>query len=123
MTDDLHRTRAGRARRVRRAGRARRLTLLAASLVSLGLWTGVAGASDAAEPTESLVTVELPGWNGETVEGDAAALLARIAEAMADTTSVDEDGNRWTGVGGIGNRWTGSPLIGRWGNRWDARNI
>ena len=107
------------------ARRARRLTLLAASLVSLGLWTGVAGASDAAQPSaaETTATAALPGWSGEAVSGDAAALLARIADAMAASTGVDDTGNRWTGIGDVGNRWTGSPQNGGWGNRWDGRNF
>jgi hypothetical protein len=116
-----------------RTRRARRLALLAVTVASLGLWTGAAGASDAgagdaaapaATPaaSDASLTTSLPGWSGETTDSATAALLARIANAMGGSTTVDDTGNRWTGVGDVGNRWTGSPQTGGWGNRWDARN-
>lgn len=116
MTDDLHRR--------PRPRRARRLAVLAVTLGAAGLWTGVAGATDADDSADAgaTVTVELPGWDGAVVDGDAADLLARITDAMEQSTNVDDNGSRWTGIDENGSRWTGTGEWGnRWGNRWDGR--
>jgi|SRR5215218_9806115 len=116
MTDDLHRR--------PRPRRARPLAVLAVTLGTLGLWTGAAGAQEGSPSTDvdATVAVDLPGWEGEAVDADAADLLARITEAMELSTTVDDSGSRWTGIEDSGSRWTGTEGWGnRWGNRWDGR--